>query len=135
MPISGNNPGDSRSLLGETIDEMTETEGTSGAGGGGAAGAARIARGPFDVGCPGHTKEAAAARAEVRPRLLGAAKGLLAVAQEALVSGATTAQEIRSMQRLEVWVARLVAEEAGWNPPPGGPGGGGGGRRPRRPNR
>lgn len=57
-------------------------------------------------------------RAKHLKRLVPAAKALLAAAQDALAEGATTAAEIRDMQRLEIWLGRLLVEEEMHRPPP-----------------
>lgn len=51
-------------------------------------------------------------------KLIPAAKALLAAAQGALAEGATTAAEIRDVQRLEIWLGRLFVEEERYRKPP-----------------
>jgi len=57
-------------------------------------------------------------RAVFLEQLIPAAKELLAVAQKALTVGATTAAEIRDMQRLEYWLGRLLVEQEMHRKPP-----------------
>jgi len=67
--------------------------------------------------CGGHPEWAGPSDAALKDRakhlgpLIRAAKALLDAAQKALAEGATSAAEIRDMQRLEIWLGRLLVEE------------------------
>jgi hypothetical protein len=123
MPNSGSDPGDSNSMLSLSIDRLSclcrcgcEHEHEHGHGHGSL----------FGRGFPGHSQHAHEERARFLDALLGQSRALLGTAREALAAGATTADEILDMQRLEIWFARLVAEKAeGERPPP----------RPKKPRR
>jgi hypothetical protein len=67
----------------------------------------------------GPSHDAVEGRLEHLDGLIDAAKALLARAQLALADGATSAAEIRDMQRLEIWLARMVVEKARLRPPNG----------------
>jgi hypothetical protein len=43
--------------------------------------------------------------------MIEAAKALIGAARRALDAGATTAAEIKDMQRVEIWLARLIADQ------------------------
>lgn len=115
MPNSGANPGDSQTLLAETVDALAEVEVSTSTGEETTTARMRVyARGypGAAVPHPGHCTSAAETRKKFLKELLPAADGLLKIAHRALRVGATTAQEIRDTQRVELWLARLVVEAA-----------------------
>ncbi len=108
---SGSNPSDQPKLLAMTIDQLSAHP----CGCGCRCGCERHeghAHEPFGREHPGHTGEAEKARAGFRKDLIKQAKELLATAQRALAEGATTADEIRDMQRLEI-LARAARRGGG----------------------
>lgn len=60
----------------------------------------------------GPSRDAVVERLQHLPGLIDSAKALLKRAQAALAEGATSAAEIRDMQRLEIWLARMIVEKA-----------------------
>ena len=99
------NPNDAPKLLAMSANELWK----SGCGCGCGCGGEEV---PFGRRYPAPSVQAVAERARYLARLIEQAKALLATAQAALAEGATTAAEIRDMQRLEAWLGRLVVEEA-----------------------
>jgi hypothetical protein len=112
MSGTGSNPADAPRLLAMSIDELSRPACGCGCGCECCGGEAPFGRRP-----PGPSDEALKERARYLGRLIAEAKALLLTAQEALRVGATTAAEIRDMQRLEVWLGRLLVEEV-LHPPP-----------------
>lgn len=109
MPGTGSNPADEPRLLAMSVEDLSRSCGCRCECCGGEA--------PFWCGPRGPSDEALKERARYLGRLIAQAKALLSTAQEALGVGATTAAEVRDMQRLEVWLGRLLVEESRRPPP------------------
>lgn len=97
------NPNDAPKLLAMSANELWKSGCGCGCGG---------EEVPFGRRYVAPSVKAVAERAKYLGSLIEQAKALLATAQAALAEGATTAAEIRDMQRLEAWLGRLVVEEA-----------------------
>ena len=109
MPGSGSDPSDPQPKLAMTVAALSRSPCscsccTCGAG---------EEEGPFGRDHHDHLSEAAIKqRAPFLVRLLAEAKALHATAQQAFLVGATSAAEIRDMQRLQLWLGRLIVETA-----------------------